>query len=181
MHVQRLGDELAAHEESLRSLHAEERDLRQRAEALLRAETAAAAASASAQAGVALLQERIRALQDAALTKAGPLLALQESVAKAMLERDAIVSRQAVLERLAECLGPRGIQHFIFSGVLGQLEGVANAYLEVLADGGVRLALQGEDEDRIVKAVLVRAATDGQFKVGLPIRRDHPSIHPSIH
>ena len=30
----------------------------------------------------------------------------------------------------------RGIQHFIFSGVIKQLEDTANAYLSVLAEGG---------------------------------------------
>ena len=36
----------------------------------------------------------------------------------------------------------RGIQHFIFSGVIKQLEDTANAYLSVLAEGGVVLDKQ---------------------------------------
>lgn len=159
-----MSDELVLLEGSLHSLQDEERELRLRAESLARAEAAAASAEAAAQAGVALLEERIKSLRDASLAKAGPLHSLQESIAKAVGERDLILSRHAVLERLEELLGPRGIQHFVFTGVLGQLQGAANAYLEVLAEGGVQLQLQGEEEDRIVKAVTVRAA-DGRLKV----------------
>ena len=52
----------------------------------------------------------------------------------------------------------------MFIGVLKQLETIANAYLQVLADGGVQLTLQGDDDaDRIVKAVWVRSA-DGTMR-----------------
>lgn len=73
-----------------------------------------------------------------------------------------------MLDRLASALGPRGIQHYVFLGVLSQIESIANAYLAILADGGIQLALQGdEDADKIVKSVLVRAANGELRERGL--------------
>ena len=65
-----------------------------------------------------------------------------------------------VLDRLASIFGPRGLQHFVFVDLLGQIESIANAYLDVLADGGIRLALQNEqDTDRVIKSVSVKSGS----------------------
>ena len=69
-----------------------------------------------------------------------------------------------MLEGLEDVLGPRGIQHYVFLSVLRQIESIANAYLTVLAEGGIQLSLQGdEDGEKIVKSVLVRSA-GGQLR-----------------
>jgi energy-coupling factor transporter ATP-binding protein EcfA2 len=48
--------------------------------------------------------------------------------------------------------------------VVRQLEDIANAYLGILAEGGIQLILQGEeDADKIVKSVVIRSA-DGTYK-----------------
>ena len=50
------------------------------------------------------------------------------------------------------------------TGVLRQLEGIANTYLDILADGGIQLSLESdENADRIVKSVLIRTS-DGNFR-----------------
>ena len=69
-----------------------------------------------------------------------------------------------MLERLGEIFGPRGIQQYVFMNVVRQLEDIANAYLGILAEGGIQLILQGEDDaDKIVKSVVIRSA-DGTYK-----------------
>ena len=42
----------------------------------------------------------------------------------------------------------RGIQHYVFMTVIKQLEEIANAYLAVLAEGGIQLVLEGEQQWR---------------------------------
>lgn len=74
-----------------------------------------------------------------------------------------------------------GIQHFIFIDLVRQIEGIANDYLSVLAEGGIQLSLSSTSEtvtatsssttssasalgsEKIVKSVFVRTA-DGRFQ-----------------
>ena len=84
---------------------------------------------------------------------------------KSLEEKRLVASKNSiVLEQLEQIFGPRGIQHFVFTGVLKQLELIANEYLNILAEGGIQLSLQGDlDADRIVKSVSIRYA-DGTYK-----------------
>lgn len=69
-------------------------------------------------------------------------------------EHSAIASRSLVMEMLINVFGPRGIQNFVFLGLLKQIEFIANSYLNVLADGGIQLSLvqqQVEVEDEEVQ------------------------------
>lgn len=89
---------------------------------------------------------------------------LEESLKKNEEINDNLNGESIVLGRLSEVLGPRGIQQFLFISVIRQIEEIANNYLNVLADGGIQLSLQGEwDTEKIIKKVLVRAA-DGELR-----------------
>ena len=39
----------------------------------------------------------------------------------------------------------RGIQQYAFMSVIKLLEDIANSYLQVLAEGGIQLALEGDN------------------------------------
>ena len=41
----------------------------------------------------------------------------------------------------------RGIQHYVFMSVIKLLEDIANSYLQVLAEGGIQLALEGNNNN----------------------------------
>ena len=88
-----------------------------------------------------------------------------EDTLKSLEEKRLVASKNSiVLEQLEQIFGPRIIQHFVFSGVLKQLELIANEYLNILAVGGIRLSLQGDlNADRIVKSVSISYA-DGTHK-----------------
>eukprot|EP01041_Mallomonas_annulata_P000109 gene109-157_t len=69
-----------------------------------------------------------------------------------------------VLKQLGDEFGPRGVQHFLFTSLVRQLSLIANSYLNVLSDGGIKLVLDGDnDADKIVKSVVIRSA-DGSFR-----------------
>lgn len=81
------------------------------------------------------------------------------------MERQNLIERQVILERLIEIFGVRGIQHFIFMKTLQQIESIANNYLLVLAEGGIQIALSSDtDADKIIKTILIRSPTDGEYR-----------------
>lgn len=87
------------------------------------------------------------------------MVKLESDIANMMMTQREAVEWGSVLGDLAEALGTRGVQHFIFQSVVKQIENVANEFLSVLAEGGIQLVLEGDgDADRIVKSVLVKAA-----------------------
>ncbi len=90
---------------------------------------------------------------------------LDEQISNSLNEQHVLIQNATVLDKLGEVLGSRGIQHFIFLGIVMQIEQIANSYLTVLAEGGIQLKLQGEGDssDKIMKSVYVRAA-DGEWK-----------------
>jgi hypothetical protein len=111
-----------------------------------------------------MIDDRLKTARESLNSKSLPLFQLEGVINEASQELKNCIDRGVVLERLLECRGPRGIQHYVFLSTLKQLEEIANSYLEILADGGIRLALQGEDDvDKIIKRVLVRSS-DGTFK-----------------
>ena len=92
------------------------------------------------------------------------LFELEGKVKEGDQEKTELLKDSLVLEQLVSILGPRGIQHYVFLDALRLLESIANSYLNVLADGGIQLSLQSnEDADKIVKSVLIRAS-DGKFR-----------------
>ena len=91
------------------------------------------------------------------------LFKLEEEAKESGNEKIDLKRNSIILEQLASIIGPRGIQHYIFTGVLRLLESIANSYLSILADGGIQLSLHSdEDADKIVKSVLIRAS-DGKY------------------
>lgn len=114
---------------------------------------------------IALQADRVAAARQNVKAREEAASALDAVVLESIERRKVLAAHSAVLERLADVLGPKGIQHYIFTGVLKQLESIANSYLMVLAGGGIRLTLQGdEDVDKIIKSVLVRS---GPSRVGV--------------
>lgn len=82
-------------------------------------------------------------------------------------ERKTISDQLTIFERLLSVFGPRGIQSYIFKGIISQIEVIANSYLEVLAAGGIHLSLFDESEDyteKIMKSVWIRGNADGKLK-----------------
>lgn len=156
--------EINTAQQMFNSLTEREQDLRRKLEELRRFEATVTTSQSQTSVTIALLEDRIASAKQGLAVKSAPLLELEAAVAQADRDKEDIIARGAVLERLAEVLGPRGIQHYVFMGVIRLLEQIANAYLDVLANGGIQLTLQGdEDTDKIVKTVSVRAS-DGEFK-----------------
>lgn len=156
--------ELAAAEQQLAALVEVEASLRRTLDELRVLETRSTTSQGQANATVLLLEDRVKQAREAAAAKTGVLYELEDAMRGIRAQEREIAARGLVLERLAEVLGPRGVQHYVFVSVLKQLEAIANSYLLVLAEGGVQLTLQGDDDaDKIVKAVWVRSA-DGTMR-----------------
>ena len=154
---------LKTHDQQSKELNDKERALKNNIDELSRIENELSNTQTRANATISLIEDRLKSARDSVTTKSIPLFELEDIVARGNQEKRDIVARAAVYSRLGDCLGPRGIQHYIFLGLLRQLEEIANSYLDVLADGGIRLALQGDDDgDRIIKTVSIRTA-DGQY------------------
>eukprot|EP01032_Pedospumella_encystans_P021500 gene21500-24387_t len=121
----------------------------------------------SVHAQLALAQDRVTNALSAVQERSAAQVPIQELLAQNAAVSEDLTSQGLVLERLASVLGTRGIQNYVFQNVIEQLESITNAYLMVLAEGGIQLALQGdgEDEDRIVKSVWVRSKeSDGEYR-----------------
>jgi hypothetical protein len=79
-------------------------------------------------------------------------------------EQTSLSQNVTVLSKLSDIFGPNCIQHFIFFGIVNQIETIANAYLSVLANGGIQLSLYASDEsDKILKTVFV-LGNDGTMR-----------------
>ena len=121
----------------------------------------------SVHAQLALAQDRVTNALSAVQERSAAQVRIQELLSQNAAVSEDLTSQGLVLERLASVLGTRGIQNYVFQNVIEQLESITNAYLMVLAEGGIQLALQGdgEDEDRIVKSVWVRSKeSDGEYR-----------------
>lgn len=86
---------------------------------------------------------------------------LQQQQARLEEQRRQLVDDATVLSYLSDFFGPKGIQHFVFQSVIDRLEYLANTYLEVLANDGIRLQLRSDvDAEKILKYVLIRQNQD---------------------
>ena len=47
------------------------------------------------------------------------------------------------LTKLLDIFGPRSIQQYIFIDIIKSIERIANGFLNILAQGGIQLSLQG--------------------------------------
>jgi DNA repair exonuclease SbcCD ATPase subunit len=113
---------------------------------------------------LAVLEERKSAYVDNISSREKNIALLEQGIDDLNREREALQFQTTVLDKTADVLGPRGVQHYIFMTVIRVLEAVANLYLEILADGGIQLRLHEDEEgDKIVKGVVIRGA-DGEFR-----------------
>jgi hypothetical protein len=85
-----------------------------------------------------------------------------------------------VYEILSNIFGAKGIQNYIFSHIIKQLESISNAYLSVLADSGIQLSFHNGGAssssssssssnnndmiDRVIKSVYIRSKIDGNYR-----------------
>jgi DNA repair exonuclease SbcCD ATPase subunit len=69
----------------------------------------------------------------------------------------------ATLATLTDVTGPRGIQAFVLSNAVRQLQSLTQGYLDDLSDGSLRLNITIDSGDRIIRRALVREA-DGDFQ-----------------
>lgn len=113
---------------------------------------------------LAVMQERITVGTATVATQEANTAAIQTQIDTLHAEREAAHRLMTILNKVAELFGARGVQHYVFMVVIKILEGIANLYLEVLADGGIQLRLTEDEEgDKIVKGVVIRGA-DGEFR-----------------
>ena len=142
-----------------KALEVQEATTRQQIDAMRRLQEESTAAKGSANAKVALAQERVSSAYNTFLEReaaVNKLTKTRQTSDELVLE---LTNQALVLERLTSVLGTRGIQNHVFQGVIQQLESITNSYLTVLAEGGIQLALQSdaEDDERIVKSVWIRS------------------------
>ena len=84
-----------------------------------------------------------------------------------------------IYEILSNIFGAKGIQNYIFSHIIKQLESISNAYLSVLADSGIQLSFHNDGVsssssssssnnndmiDRVIKSVYIRSKIDGNYR-----------------
>jgi DNA repair exonuclease SbcCD ATPase subunit len=160
-------EKLAAAEAKMTQMQETEKALQKRIKELRETQEEAFKSRSEASTQVALAQDRV----GAALRQLQERSATVGSLAQALTQQETtcaeLTAQSSVFERLATMLGPRGVQNFVFQNVIEQLESITNAYLEILAEGGIQLALQNtsEGEDKIVKSVWVRSRdTGGEYR-----------------
>lgn len=107
--------------------------------------------------------------------KLSSMLEFHESIRENALELDSQLNtsqvtsqefrhRLLICNKLIELFGAKGIQHYVFMGIVEQIETVANCFLDILADGGIQLNLkESSDVEKICKYVTIRTAT-GEYK-----------------
>ncbi|CAB1108469.1 ABC [Ectocarpus sp. CCAP 1310/34] len=111
-------------------------------------------------------QERLLQAKEVALSRVREIETQAERLRKELSEveekeKDASALK-ATSTALAEHLGMRGVQNFVFRDAVNQLEANVARYLDALSDGALQLRLSMEG-DRVVKRASVRAA-DGRFR-----------------
>ncbi|CBJ48405.1 DNA double-strand break repair rad50 ATPase [Ectocarpus siliculosus] len=111
-------------------------------------------------------QERLLQAKEVALSRVREIETQAERLRKELSEvekkeKDAS-AHKATSTALAEHLGMRGVQNFVFRDAVNQLEANVARYLDALSDGALQLHLPMEG-DRVVKRASVRAA-DGRFR-----------------
>lgn len=90
---------------------------------------------------------------------------LQAGLDKDVSKKAELMQQSTINEQLVSLFGPKGIQNYIFSTALVQLETLSNDYLQVLAEGGMELSLRSDEEgEKIIKTVMMKhASADGVF------------------
>ncbi|CAM9357928.1 unnamed protein product [Ectocarpus sp. 13 AM-2016] len=111
-------------------------------------------------------RERLLQAKEVALSRVREIETQEERLRKELSEaeekeKDASALK-ATSNALAEHLGMRGVQNFVFRDAVNQLEANVARYLDALSDGALQLRLSMEG-DRVVKRASVRAA-DGRFR-----------------
>lgn len=76
---------------------------------------------------------------------------------------DGELRASSILFDLAEVFGPRGIQTYVLSNGVQQLQSITQEYLDELSDGSLRLHLSISAGDRITRRAMVREP-DGTFR-----------------
>jgi DNA repair exonuclease SbcCD ATPase subunit len=61
------------------------------------------------------------------------------------IRREELYKEKYLLQSLSMIFGPKGIQQYMFLKAVRSLEEAANSYLEVLAEGGIQIKLDGTD------------------------------------
>ncbi len=143
-------DELAAREKEFRTLQEQYNQLQDERPKLIQ-QAAEMKAREKAEAELRARLEKKRA----ELTKARETL---ERIRLVVTEQE---EKARLYRELVEKFGMRGIQAFVLRGAVAQLERLANRFLALLSEGGLRLGLS-LDGEKIAKEVKVRGA-DGVF------------------
>lgn len=124
---------------------------------------------------IAQLESKLQYTQGQWREKSDELLALTTKADDLAVHRRALLDRSLVLAYLQDFFGPRGIQHYLFQSVIDRLEFLANTYLNILSDGGMKLQLKSDvDAEKIVKYVLVRGGNDDDSVVGASEKNGSP-------
>lgn len=147
----------------------EARGARDRASAALWASEAAQREAAAARAAGAEVEAELgRLRRDAGTARAAHLVALAEldslsgAVRDLQADRDREEAAASMGGRLAELFGPRGVQSYILQSAVQSLTVLAQAHLDELSDGTLRLDLALGSGDRISRTALVRCP-DGTY------------------
>jgi DNA repair exonuclease SbcCD ATPase subunit len=159
--------ELAAAEAKMTQMQETEKALQKRIKELRESREAALNVRSTAATEVALADDRVSAALKQLQERGEIVVSLALALTKLETTRAELTAQSSVLQRLATLLGPKGVQNFVFQNVIEQLESITNSYLEILAEGGIQLALQNtsEGEDKIVKSVWVRSRdTGGEYR-----------------
>jgi DNA repair exonuclease SbcCD ATPase subunit len=120
---------------------------------------------------------RLSSLKSQLESLEGNLASSQSALSKAQADADSLASivedlqsqlhrasRDAsTLSKLTDVMGPRGIQAFVLSNAVQQLQSLTQEYLDELSDGSLRLQIALDSGDRIIRRALVREA-DGDFR-----------------
>lgn len=170
--VEEHSEKLAAVEDKVRALKADLSSLREDEVTMRERQQLYDGEKAAYDTSIALIEEKCnRAREDCAL-KAVQVSNLTTTLVSLSSESVENAESSLVWQQLSLIFGNRGVQHFIFSNVLKQLELVCNSYLLVLSEGGIQITLQGgtraaggtySDVDKVVKSVLIRGS-DGHYR-----------------
>jgi len=80
----------------------------------------------------------------------------KESLADMQSKAEHQRTSSATLSRLSEVFGAKGIQTFVLQYTIDALEAISQEYLDELSDGSLRLSLNLDDSDRVLRRASVR-------------------------
>ena len=117
---------------------------------------------ATAKADLNLYKNRFELAKQVSDTTKSELDLMKKNVEELSTKREIKRTESSTMSKVAEYFGARGVQTYVLQNAVLALQLVTQSYLDELSDGSLRLQLQLDDGDRILRTVSV-LGVDGDW------------------